>query len=67
MPDAVTEPGWYRAGPKGLERVCGLDEELGDLPDDICDVPPLTELVRVVVRVPRPAGQGSLFDDMEAV
>jgi len=27
MASPVTEPGWYRAGPKGLERVCGLDEE----------------------------------------
>jgi hypothetical protein len=36
----VTEPGWYRAGPKGLERVCGLDEQPeGDV----------TELVRVEV------------------
>ena len=33
----VTEPGWYRLGPKGLERVAGLDEEPGDV----------TELVRV--------------------
>ena len=24
---AITEPGWYRLGPKGLERVAGLDEE----------------------------------------
>jgi hypothetical protein len=41
----VTEPGWYKLGPKGLERICGLEE----LPDDIADVPPLTELVRVEV------------------
>jgi hypothetical protein len=27
MSTAITEPGWYRAGPNGLERVCGLDEE----------------------------------------
>ncbi len=33
----ITVPGWYRAGPKGLEYVCGLDEEPGDV----------TELVRV--------------------
>jgi hypothetical protein len=40
QPEAITEPGWYRAGPKGLERVCGLDEEpVGDV----------TELVRVDV------------------
>ncbi len=43
MASPVTEPGWYRAGPKGLERVCGLEE----LPDDIADVPELWELVRV--------------------
>ena len=43
MTAPITEPGWYRLGPKGLERVCGLDE----LPDDIADVPPLWELVRV--------------------
>ena len=39
MASPVTEPGWYRAGPKGLERVAGLDEE----PDDV------TDLVRVEV------------------
>jgi hypothetical protein len=37
-PDAITEPGWYRAGPKGLERV--PDDEV---PEDV------TELVRVEV------------------
>ena len=37
---AITEPGWYRAGPKGLERVCGPDgEPEGDV----------SELVRVEV------------------
>ena len=41
----VDVPGWYRAGPSGLEWVCGLDET----PDDIADVPPLWELVRVEV------------------
>ena len=39
MASPVTEPGWYRAGPKGLERVAGLDEQ----PDDV------TELVKVEV------------------
>lgn len=37
MSRPVTEPGWYRAGPKGLERVAGLDVE----PEDV------SELVRV--------------------
>ena len=37
MSTAITEPGWYRAGPKGLELVAGLD----DAPDDI------RELVKV--------------------
>ncbi len=37
MSSPITEPGWYRAGPKGLERVCGLDEQPGDV----------SELVRV--------------------
>ena len=37
MASPVTEPGWYRAGPKGLERVAGLDEQ----PEDV------TELVKV--------------------
>ena len=27
MSTAITEPGWYRAGPKGLELVAPLDEE----------------------------------------
>jgi hypothetical protein len=39
----VTEPGWYRAGPRGLERVCGVD----DLPDDPADLPDIAELVKV--------------------
>lgn len=39
MTAPITEPGWYRAGPKGLERVAGLDET----PEDV------TELVRVEV------------------
>ena len=33
----IDKPGWYKLGPKGLERVCGLDEEPGDV----------SELVRV--------------------
>lgn len=37
MSRPITVPGWYRAGPRGLERVCGLDEQ----PEDV------TELVRV--------------------
>jgi hypothetical protein len=37
-PDAITEPGWYRVGPRGLERV--PDDEV---PEDV------TELVRVEV------------------
>ena len=45
MASPITEPGWYRAGPKGLVRICGLDET----PDDIAGVPPLTELVKVEV------------------
>ena len=31
MSGPITEPGWYRAGPKGLERVCGPDEDPGDV------------------------------------
>lgn len=27
MTAPITEPGWYRVGPHGLERVAGLDEE----------------------------------------
>ena len=27
MSTAITGPGWYRAGPKGLELVAPLDEE----------------------------------------
>ena len=27
MASPITEPGWYKAGPAGLERVCGLDDE----------------------------------------
>ena len=30
MSTPITEPGWYRAGPKGLERVA----DPGDDPDD---------------------------------
>lgn len=37
MTRPITEPGWYKAGPNGLERVAGLDE----LPEDV------TELVKV--------------------
>ena len=38
MAEPITEPGWYRLGPKGLEYVAGLDEQPeGDV----------TELVRV--------------------
>ena len=38
MSGPVTEPGWYKLGPKGLEYVCGPDEQPeGDV----------TELVRV--------------------
>ena len=40
MTAPITEPGWYKLGPKGLERVCGLDvEPEGDV----------SELVRVEV------------------
>jgi hypothetical protein len=27
MASPIAKQGWYRAGPKGLEYVCGLDEE----------------------------------------
>ena len=27
MSGPITEPGWYRLGTRGLERVAGLDEE----------------------------------------
>ena len=43
MSTAITESGWYKAGPKGLERVRGLDE----LPDDTSGLPDITELVKV--------------------
>lgn len=41
-PAVVTEPGWYRAGKNGLERVAGLDEE----PEQTWD------LVKVELREP---------------
>lgn len=43
MSSPITEPGWYRAGPRGLERVCGLDE----LPGDISELPDIADLVKV--------------------
>lgn len=47
MSSAITQSGWYRAGPKGLERVCGLEET----PEDIADVPHISELVKVELAV----------------
>lgn len=51
MSGPVTEPGWYRAGPQGLMRVAGLDEEPEGEP---------WELVRVDVD-PQAATEEPLF------
>lgn len=34
MTSPITEPGWYRAGKNGLERVAALD----DPPDEVWDL-----------------------------
>jgi hypothetical protein len=50
MSGPITEPGWYRAGPRGLERVASLDDQ----PEDV------TELVRVELD-PQAAVEEPLF------